>query len=99
MAHVAFQIKATFVGEVIRVSKIVQETGHLKHLESCEFTWYLLEVFHLEGVPLVWLYQLLFTYRSICPSGLAWSLYKCVALWRTVYGPSATERTLGTIEE
>ena len=33
------------------------------------------------------------------PSGLAWSLYKCVALWRTVYGPSATERPLGTIRE
>ena len=33
------------------------------------------------------------------PSGLAWSLYKCAALWRTVYGPSATERPLGTIRE
>ena len=32
-------------------------------------------------------------------SGLAWSLYKCAALWRTVYGPSATERPLGTICE
>ena len=31
------------------------------------------------------------------PSVLAWSLYKCAALWRTVYGPSATERPLGTI--
>ena len=33
------------------------------------------------------------------PSGLAWSLYKCVASWRAVYGPSATERPLGTIPE
>ena len=32
-------------------------------------------------------------------SGLAWSLYKRVAFWRTVYGPSATERPLGTILE
>ena len=32
MAHVAFRIKATFVSEVIRASKIVQETGNLKHL-------------------------------------------------------------------
>ena len=32
-------------------------------------------------------------------SGLAWSLYKCAALWRTVYGPSAIERPLGTICE
>ena len=35
-------------------------------------------------------------------SGLAWSLYKCAALWRAVYGPSATERplkTLGTIHD
>ena len=32
-------------------------------------------------------------------SGLAWSLYTCAALWRTVYGPSATERPLGTIRE
>ena len=31
------------------------------------------------------------------PSGLAWSLYKCAALWKTAYGPSATERPLGTI--
>ena len=31
--------------------------------------------------------------------GLAWSLYKCAALWRTVYGPSATERPLATIRE
>ena len=33
------------------------------------------------------------------PSRLAWSLYKCAALWRAVYGPSATERPLGTIRE
>ena len=33
------------------------------------------------------------------PSGLAWSLYKCSALWRAVDGPSATERPLGTIRE
>ena len=32
-------------------------------------------------------------------SGLAWSLYKCAVLWQTVYGPSATERPLGTIRE
>ena len=64
MSHVPFRIKATFVSEVIHASKIVQETGHLKHLESCEFTWYLLELFHLEGVPLVWLYQLLLTYST-----------------------------------
>ena len=25
------------------------------------------------------------------PIGLTWLLYKCVALWRAVYGPSATE--------
>ena len=32
------------------------------------------------------------------PSGLAWSLYKCAALWMAVYGPSATatETLLGT---
>ena len=30
-------------------------------------------------------------------SGLAWSLCTCVALWRPAYGPSATERPLGTI--
>ena len=33
------------------------------------------------------------------PSGLAWSLDECAVLWRTVYGPSATERPLGTIRE
>ena len=33
------------------------------------------------------------------PSRLAWSLYKCASLWRAVYGPSATERLLGTIHE
>ena len=33
------------------------------------------------------------------PRGLAWSLYKCAALWRTAYVPSATERPLGTIRE
>ena len=32
-------------------------------------------------------------------SGLAWSLYKSVVLRRAVYGPSATERRLGTICE
>ena len=26
--------------------------------------------------------------------GLAWSLYKCAALWRTVYGSSASKKTL-----
>ena len=31
------------------------------------------------------------------PNGLAWSLYKCSALWRAVFGPSANEKTLGTI--
>ena len=31
--------------------------------------------------------------------GLAWSLYKRAALWRTVYGLYATERPLGTIRE
>ena len=30
------------------------------------------------------------------PSGLAWSLYKCAALWTAVYGASVTERSLGT---
>ena len=29
-------------------------------------------------------------------SGLVWSQYKCAALWRAVYGPSSTERPLGT---
>ena len=33
------------------------------------------------------------------PSCLAWSLYTCAALWTTAYGPSATERPLGTIRE
>ena len=28
---------------------------------------------------------------------LAWSLNNCAALWRAVYGPSATERPLETI--
>ena len=33
-------------------------------------------------------------------SRLAWSLHKCTALWRAVYGPSAPERPLGaTLEE
>ena len=32
-------------------------------------------------------------------SWLAWSLYKCMALWMAVYGPSATERPPGTIRE
>ena len=31
--------------------------------------------------------------------GLAWSLYKCAALWRAVYGTFGTERPLGTIRE
>ena len=32
--------------------------------------------------------------------GLVWSsLYKCAALWRTVYGTSATERPLGIVRE
>ena len=30
---------------------------------------------------------------------LIWSLYKCVELWRAVYGTYATERTLGDIRE
>ena len=33
------------------------------------------------------------------PGVLAWLLYKCSALWRAVYCPSATERPLGTIRE
>ena len=33
------------------------------------------------------------------PSELTWSLYKCVALLRAVYGPSATVRPLGSICE
>ena len=33
------------------------------------------------------------------PSGLPWSLYKCAALWRAVYGSSATKSPLGTIRE
>ena len=32
-------------------------------------------------------------------SALAWSLYKYAALWRAVSGPSATERSLGSIRE
>ena len=28
-------------------------------------------------------------------SGLEWLLYRCVALWGSVYGPSATKRPLG----
>ena len=32
-------------------------------------------------------------------SWLAWLLYKCAALWKAVYGPSATERPQGTIRE
>ena len=31
--------------------------------------------------------------------GLGWSLYKCVASWKAVYGPSASGRPLGTIIE
>ena len=33
------------------------------------------------------------------PSRLAWCLYTCKALWRANYGPSATERPLGTVHE
>ena len=33
------------------------------------------------------------------PSGLAWSLYKCEALWRAVCDHFATERPLGTVPE
>ena len=33
------------------------------------------------------------------PSGLFWSLYKRAALWRTLYGPSATKRPLRTMRE
>ena len=33
------------------------------------------------------------------PSGLAWLLYKCAALRRAAYGPSSTERPLGTNHE
>ena len=33
------------------------------------------------------------------PSGLAWSLYKCAALLRAVYGVPTTDRPLGTIGE
>ena len=32
-------------------------------------------------------------------AGLAWSLYKCSALWMAVNGPSANERPPGTIRE
>ena len=32
-------------------------------------------------------------------SRLSWSLYKCAALWRAVYGSSATEAPLRTIPE
>ena len=31
---------------------------------------------------------------TIPTSGLSWSLYEYVALWRAVYGPSAIERRL-----
>ena len=37
--------------------------------------------------------------RWISMSGLAWSLYKCAALWRAVYDLSAPKRRLGTIRE
>ena len=37
--------------------------------------------------------------RWIPISGLAWSLYKCVALRRTVYGTYATKTPLETIHE
>ena len=36
---------------------------------------------------------------SLFISELTWSLYKCVVLWRAVYGPSASERPIGTIGE
>ena len=32
-------------------------------------------------------------------SRLAWSLYKCAALWKALYAPFAPERPLGTIRE
>ena len=35
----------------------------------------------------------------ILTNGLTWSLYKCVALWRAVYGSFVTKKTLGTIHE
>ena len=31
--------------------------------------------------------------------GLSWSLNTCVAMLRTIYGPSATDRLLGTVPE
>ena len=34
----------------------------------------------------------IFRCMPIC--GLAWSLYKCAALWRAIYDPSVTERPL-----
>ena len=37
--------------------------------------------------------------RWIPNSGLAWSLYKCAALYRAVYGAFATENPLGTIRK
>ena len=37
--------------------------------------------------------------RWIPISRLAWSLYKCAALWRTVYGPSATKKSLRNVRE
>ena len=37
--------------------------------------------------------------RRVHISGLVWSLYKCAAWWRAVYGASATERPLETIRE
>ena len=41
-----------------------------------------------------------FSFISACStSGLAWSLYKCAALWRAVYGPSGTERPFGNSNE
>ena len=36
---------------------------------------------------------------AVSLSRLTWSLYKCAALWRAVYGSSATQRFLGTIRE
>ena len=36
---------------------------------------------------------------AVSRSGLSWLLYECAVLWRSVYGPSATERPLGIICE
>ena len=39
------------------------------------------------------------SHHRIPISGLAWSLYKSMALWRAVYGSSATEIPLGISHE